>query len=233
MSKLTRRDVMGLATALAAGSGTALAAEAFVEGRHYHKVEGNVPAPAPGIVSITEVFSYGCPGCNSFLPHMQALEKKCAAAGITVRYLHAGWIAAENWPALQRAHITAKMLGVDQKAHDALFGAIWKSGELAVIDARTRRPKKPLPSMTDIATFYQRVTATAVAKFLETSRSFAVDTQIRRTDSTIKAFRAGSTPTLVVNDRYRIDGDSAGTWPRITEIALWLAQREQRRSAPV
>jgi thiol:disulfide interchange protein DsbA len=187
--------------------------------------------PAPEIVSITEVFSYGCAGCNSFLPHMQALERQCVAAGIPTRYLHAGWIAAENWPALQRAHITANLLGVDRKAHDALFDAIWKSGELSVIDARTRRPKRPLPSMADIAAFYQRVTGTAVAKFLETAKSFAVDSQIRRTDNTIKAFRAGSTPTLIVNDRYRVDGDSVGTWPRMTEIALWLAKRELTRRA--
>lgn len=229
MTTFTRRDVLSLAAALAAGPGPALAAEAFVEGRHYHKVGGNVPAP--GAVSITEVFSYGCPGCNSFLPHMQALEKKCVAAGITVRYLHAGWIAAENWPALQRAHIAAKVLGVDQKAHDAMFAAVWKSGELAVIDARTGRPKKPLPSMSDIAAFYQRVTGVAVAKFLETVKSFSVDAEIRRTDNTLKAYRAGSTPTLVVNDQYRVDGESAGTWPGMTEIALWLAQRERRRAS--
>jgi thiol:disulfide interchange protein DsbA len=231
MTTFTRRNVLRLATALAAGPGPALAAEAFVEGRHYHMVGGNVPAPPPGTVSITEVFSYGCPGCNSFLPYMQALEKKCAAAGITVRYLHAGWIAAENWPALQRAHITAKVLGVDRKAHDALFAAVWKSGELAVIDARTRRPKKPLPSMTDIAAFYQRVTGVAVAKFLETAKSFSVDAQIRSTDNTIKGFRAGSTPTLVVNDRYRVDGETASTWSGMTEIAQWLAQRELGRRA--
>lgn len=232
MSITTRRDVLRLGAVLAAVSSPALAAEAFVEGRDYQRVGGNVPAPAPGTVAITEVFSYGCPGCNSFLPYMQALEKKCAAAGITVRYLHAGWIAAENWPALQRAHITAKLLGVDRKAHDALFDAVWKTGELAVIDARTRRPKKPLPSMTDIATFYQRVTGIAVAKFLETSKSFAVDSEIRRTDNAIKAVRAGSTPTLVVNDKYRVDGETAPTWSRISEVSLWLAQREQGRRVP-
>lgn len=229
MTRFTRRNVLQMATALAAASGSALAAEPFVEGRHYFKLDSSVPAPAPGPVRITEVFSYGCPGCNSFLPHMQALEKNATAAGMTVHYLHAGWIAAENWPALQRAHITAKTLGVDRKAHDALFDAIWKSGELAVVDARTGRPKKPLPSIAQIGAFYQRVTGTPVAKFLETAKSFAVETEIRRTDSTIKAFRAGSTPTLIVNERYRVDGESGGTWPRITEIALWLAQREQAR----
>jgi thiol:disulfide interchange protein DsbA len=229
MSTFTRRDVLCWAGAFAAGSGTALSAEAFLEGRDYHKLGSNVAAPAPGAVSITEVFSYGCAGCNSFLPYMQALEKKCAAAGIAVRYLHAGWIAAENWPALQRAHSTAKLLGVERKAHDALFDAVWKSGELAVVDARTRRPKKPLPSMTEIAAFYQRATGVAVARFLDTSRSFGVDAEIRRTDSTIKGYRAGSTPTLVVNERYRVDGEAADTWSRLAETALWLALREQGR----
>ena len=148
-----------------------------------------------------------------------------------MRYLHAGWIAAENWPALQRAHITAKVLGVDRKAHDALFAAVWKSGELAVIDARTRRPKKPLPSMTDIAAFYQRVTGVKAADFVTASKSFGVDLKIRQADAQIKAMQVPSTPTLVINGKYRLNNDALRSNEEIIELVKFLVAKENAAAA--
>jgi thiol:disulfide interchange protein DsbA len=154
---------------------------------------------------------------------MQGLEKKLGANAV-VEYLHASWLPAENWPTLQRAHVTAKTLGIAKKTHEAMFAAVWQTGELAVIDARTRRTKSPLPSIQDIAQFYQRVAAVPAAKFLETARSFSVDSEIRRTDAAIKALRADSTPTLIINGKYRVEPDSAGGAQQAVDLALHLAK---------
>ena len=223
MTAFNRRDFISLGAALALTSGSARSAEKWVEGRHYSRIDPPQPAPPAGAVTVTEIFSYGCPACNSFLPFMQGLEKKLGA-NVVVDYLHASWLPAENWPTLQRAHVTAKALGIAKKTHEAMFAAVWQTGELAVADAKTGRAKSPLPSMQDIARFYQRVAAIPAAAFLETSRSFSVDSDIRRTDALIKALRADSTPTLVINGKYRVEPDRAGGAQQAVDLALLLAR---------
>src|SRR5688572_7904785 len=97
----------------------------------------NVPA---GKVEVMEVFSYGCPACDSFVPHMKRI-KAALPPNAQVVYLHASWNKAEAWPLFQRAFITAQSLRVADKAHEEMFKAIWKTGELGVVDRTTGRLK--------------------------------------------------------------------------------------------
>jgi protein dithiol oxidoreductase (disulfide-forming) len=227
MTKISRREALAIAAGAAAGGAWIAqvpAAEAWTEGKHYFRIPQAVP-PQPGVVTVTEVFSYGCPACNAFFPYMESLEKKLPA-GVTAQYLPASWVAAENWPLFQRAYLTAKALGVAKQAHGAMFQAIWQSGELAISDKATGRLRSPLPSIQDVARFYERVTKVPAAKFVDTSKSFSVETDIKRTESTIKSYLADSTPTLVVNGKYRLEPRSAGGAEQCVTLSLWLVQQE-------
>ena len=218
MKSPDRRDFL-LLTGSALLAGVARSTERWVEGQHYFRVSD--PSTPPQGPKVTEIFSYGCPACDSFLPYMQGLDKKLPAT-VAREYLPASWIAAENWPVFQRTYLAAKALGIADKANEAMFAAVWRTGELAIIDAATRRPSKPLPSVEDVARFYERVTGTPAAKFVATARSFAVDSAIRLTEARIKAFRADSTPSLVINDSYRLDYRSTGGPAKLVEDALFL-----------
>jgi thiol:disulfide interchange protein DsbA len=218
MRSLDRRSFLSLG-GLALLAGPARGAERWAEGRHYFRTAD--PGTSAQRPKVSEVFSYGCPGCDAFLPYMQDLEKKLPAT-VAVEYLPASWIAAENWPVFQRTYLTAQTLGVAGEAHEAMFAAVWRTGELAVIDAAKRRPKKPLPSVEDVARFYERQTGVSAAKFVQTAGSFAVDSAIRLTDARIHSSRAEYTPTLVINDRYRLDARSAGGPEQLVEAALFL-----------
>lgn len=63
-----------------------------------------------------------------------------------------------------------------------------------------------------------------MARFLEQSRSFSVDAEIRRTDSLIKAMNVGGTPALIINGKYRLELDSAGSPQQLVDLALFLAR---------
>ena len=229
--KLSRRKMLAFtagATLATAWAADAAAAETWTEGRHYFRL-AQVTPPRPGAVTVTEVFSYGCPACNSFMPYMESLEKKLPA-GVAAEYVPASWSAAENWPTFQRAYLTAKALGVSKQAHTAMYQAIWgPNGELAIMDSRTGRIRSPLPSIADIARFYERVTKVPAAKFITASKSFSVETDIKRSEATIRSYLADSTPTIVVNGKFRLQPTSAGGAQQAVDLTLWLVQQELRK----
>lgn len=198
----------------------------WVEGRHYQVISPAQPTQVTaGKVEVVEVFSYGCPACNEFYPTMEKI-KAALPANAELRYLPASWIPAESWPLFQRAYLAAQVLGVADKAHGAMFQAIWTNDELAIVERGTDRIKHPAPTLEQVAAFYQRTTGMDPDKFVQTAKSFAVESRMKVIDQQIKSYRADSTPTLVVNGRYRYNVRSAGGVEQILELTRWLVERE-------
>ena len=203
-------------------------AQTWVEGQNYFTIDPAQQTSVPrGKIEVAEVFSYACPFCAQFNPLVQQLKKSLPANAQLV-YVPASFIPAEDWPMFQRAACTAEALGILDKTHDAMFDAVWKTGELAISDPTTHRLKSPLPTIEDAARFYNRISGVAVDKFLETARSFAVDVQMRHYDRLIRAYQIDSTPSLVVNGKYRITGQSAGGMPQMIEVAKYLVAKESK-----
>jgi protein dithiol oxidoreductase (disulfide-forming) len=212
-----------LSLAFAAGSSYA---QTWTEGVHYFAVNPpqrtNVPA---GKVEVMEVFSYACPACNAFQPVMKQL-KYSMPANVQIVYLPASFIPTEDWPVFQRAFFTADALGVVSKTHDAMFDAVWNTGELAVSDPITHQLKKPLPSIEDIARFYARTAGVKPETFLATAKSFGVETKMKITDAQIGAMQALSTPTIVVNGKYRLTSQNVRTYDELIALVKYLVAKE-------
>ena len=123
--------------------------------------------------------------------------------------------------------MAAKALGVADKAHDQMFDAIWNSGELAILQGITQGPpKKNLPTIDDIARFYQKVTGTKAADFVAASKSFSVDLKMRQADAQILAMKVIYTPTLVVNGKYRISNDYMNQPDVVIGLVKFLVAKE-------
>jgi thiol:disulfide interchange protein DsbA len=221
--------------AFAALSGLASTAEAasWVPGKHYSVIpQAQRTTVGAGKVEVMEVFSYGCPACNQFRPVMKKLKASLPANAQLV-YLPASWSTAENWPLFQRAYLTAQSLGIAEKAHDAMFEAIWTTGELGISDPTTRRLKTRLPSIEDAAKFYQRVAGVKAADFVAASKSFGVDLKMRQADGQIRAMQVPGTPTLVVNGKYRINNEALTSNDEIIDLVKFLVAKESSVPAPV
>ncbi len=200
-------------------------AATWVEGQHYFRVQpAQLTVVGPGKVEVAEAFSYGCPACNQFLPIMEAIEKQLPAQAQVV-LVHASFNTAEQWPMFQRAFYTAQQLGLVEKTHESMFTAIWGGGPLAVVDG-SGRIKKPAPTIEDAAKWYAQKTGVDAKKFLEASQSFGVDSNIRRAEAWMKACRVDSTPTMVINGKYRLTVRSAGGVQQMIELIDWLVARE-------
>jgi protein dithiol oxidoreductase (disulfide-forming) len=201
-------------------------AQTWTEGVNYFPVvpvqHTSVP---PGKVEVAEIFSYACPFCAQLNPLIQQLKKSLPANAQMV-FVPASFIPSEDWPMFQRATCTAQTLGIFDKTHDAMFDAVWKTGELAISDPNTHRLKSPLPTIEDAAHYYNHVSGIPVDKFLDAAKSFAVDTQMRRDDALIIAYHVDGTPSLIVNGKYRITGQSAGGMDKMIELTKWLVAKE-------
>ncbi len=201
-------------------------AERWVAGEHYFVIQPAQPTPRhDGKIQVIEVFSYACPGCNRFYPVADRLRTSLPADA-ELDFLAASFRPDEDWPTFQRAYCAARELGIDMKTHDAMFDAIWKTGELAVYNERTQRATVPAPAIPGIARFYARLTGIKPETFIATATSFAIDVKMRQADELIKAYGVGETPSIVVNGRYRLNPVSAGGYDETIELVKWLVAKE-------
>jgi len=198
------------------------------EGHHYFLIVPAQPTSvSQGRVEVTEVFSYGCPICNRFLPTMRRLKSSLPANAV-VNYVPASFNDAEDWPMFQRAYITAQVLGVADRTHEAMFAAVWESGELGIIDPLKQGLKAQLPTIEDAARFYHRVAGVSEAEFVAAANSMGVNTRIGHADDLTVRYGVGGTPTIIVNGKYRLDRSSAGDDEGVIELVNWLVAKETR-----
>jgi protein dithiol oxidoreductase (disulfide-forming) len=205
---------------------SAQAPEKWVEGTNYFRVQPPQPTSTPGKIEVLDVFSYACPACNQFQPILNKL-KAALPPNAQMAYLPAAFNTSEDWPVFQRAFLAAQIMGIAEKSHDAVYDAVWSKGNLAVVDLASRRvlPKERQPTIEDMAKFYTGYGVTAAA-FLDVANSFTVNSRIKHCDAQMQDYQVDSTPTLIVNGKYRITPQSAGGYLQTVDLVLYLVKRE-------
>ena len=208
-----------------ASSAGAHAADQWVEGRNYYLVSPpqhtNVPA---GKVEVTEVFSYGCPACNQFQPIIEKL-KAALPANAQMNYVPAAFLPREDWPMYQRAYYANQALGIAEKMHKAMFDGVWKTGEIAYTDS-SNKIKSRLPSIEDAASYVAKTAGVKEQDFLAAAKSFGVEVKIKNADAFVNNSGSLSTPTFVVNGKYRLDPQSAGSTENLITLVKYLVAKE-------
>ena len=216
---------LALAALVFGSTHSARSAAPWTEGVNYFLIQSaQRPAVAPGKVTVTEVFSYACPACNVFVPTMHKLKQSLPANAV-VDYVPAAFNTAEDWPMFQTAYCTAQALGVEDKAHDAMYDAVWKGGDLSVTDG-SGNLKNHMPTIEDAAKFYNQKTGVPVDKFLATSKGMTVDMCIRKDQELIRTYKVDRTPTIVVNGKYSLYVQSAGGVDQLIELVNYLVAKE-------
>lgn len=197
----------------------------WVEGTHYTVLDQTQPTTVPtGKIEVMEVFSYACPACNHFQPVIKQLERALPKNAQMV-FLPASFIPSEDWPMFQRAYFAAQALGIAERTHQAMFDAVWKTGELATVDPGTDRLKQPAPSIEDAAHFYARLTGINPQTFLAAARSFGVETRMKEADDQIMAMQVMSTPSIVVDGKYRINMQSLKSDDDVINLVKFLVAK--------
>jgi thiol:disulfide interchange protein DsbA len=178
-------------------------------GKNYFVIDPPQPTATGDRVEVLEVFSYACPHCAHFQPYAEQL-KQSLPAGVVFGYMPAVFNAA--WEPFARAFYTAESLGVVDETHQALFDAL-------------HRDHLPMRSIEDLAGFYAQHGVDR-AKFLATSASFEVESKLSRAAEIVRKDGVDGTPSIVVDGKYRVTGQSAGGYPQLIELVDWLAKKE-------
>lgn len=179
-------------------------------GDHYSVLSPAQPTSAePGKIEITEVFMYGCIHCYNFEPFVEKWLPTKPANVVFVRVP-----ALFNRPARvhARAFYTAEALGVLEDTHMPFFQELHVN-------------RNSMTDEDDLASFFGRFGVERDA-FRQTYNSFAVDTRLRRAEAIGRRYRVSSTPTVIVNGKYVIDGDKVTSYEQILDIATHLAKQE-------
>lgn len=172
-----------------------------VLGTDYELIEGGAPyAPTPGKVEVVEIFSYTCSHCFRF----QALLtpwKASLPADVSFIYLPAVFGGVGDQFA--RAAFAAQGMGVFEQTHEAVYTAIQVENKLASA------------SNEDISAMYAGLGVDGAA-FAQAMTSFGNTAQLARAHQFALRSRIGGTPSLVVNGRYLVKGNSFEDMLRIT-----------------
>jgi thiol:disulfide interchange protein DsbA len=201
------------------------AGDTFEAGKNWFPVEPPQPTSTGDKVEIVEVFSYACPACNVFQPTVDKL-KAALPANAELVYLPASFRPDEDWPVFQRAYYTAQALGIADKTHQATFDAVWKEdGTLHIADPTTHRPIKPMPTIEIVAALYAKFGVKA-EDVVATAKSFAINAKMKNADAQLKAYGVDSTPSLIVNGKYRLTVVSAGGIDKVIPLVKFLIEKD-------
>jgi len=191
-------------------------ADNLVEGRDYAAIKDGQPFEAePGKIELVEVFGYTCPHCAHFEPQLEAWIAKQPA---DVKLVPVAAPFGSYWMPYARAFYTAQAMGVQEKSHAAMFKAVHETHSL---------PVQPLPTNEQLAGFYKAYGADP-AQFASMLSSFPVEARMKQASEFIDRSGVDSTPTLVVDGRYRVTG---ATFDDQLRIAGQLIERVRRERA--
>lgn len=182
----------------------------FQDGVHYATLQYPVKTADAARIEVVEAFGYPCPHCNSFEPLIQTWEKKISQ---DVNFVRLPVVFGRSWEPLARAYYSSELLNSIEKTHVPTFTALH-------IERKRFRGKH------DIAEFYGNLGVDA-AKFSKMYDSFAVNMKLRQGDSKLRGYQITGVPAMVVNGKYRVTAQMAGSHKKMLEVVNFLVEKER------
>lgn len=209
-----------LTTLLAAAAALALLvspvqAQQFEEGVHYDRISGPDVADSDGTIEVVEIFSYTCPHCKTFEAYLTPWHEQLPE---NVDFRRVPIPLGRGGEPFVRAYYTAEVLDILDQSHGALFTALHDE-------------RKPIRTLSDLAEFHAQFGVEA-DQFESTAKSFPVDSRMRMGNASAGKWGVRSTPTMIVNGKYRISPRRGGTLEEVLEVADYLIAREIEAAVP-
>jgi thiol:disulfide interchange protein DsbA len=168
------------------------AAPAAVEGTDFRVIPSAQPTSSSGKIEVLEFFSYACPHCNDFYPLVSSWAAKLPK-DVVFNRVPVGF-GRQVWMNLARAYYSLKASGDFDKLDGPLFHALHEE-HLNLVDEGS------------LADWVGKQGGHA-DKFAAAYTSFGVNNDTERADEMVQSYTVDAVPTLAVNGRYIVLGDS-------------------------
>ena len=182
----------------------------YEEGVHYFELPIAVGVVPDGKIEVTEYFSYGCGHCYQFDPILTAWE---ATLSEDAEFNRTPAIWNPFYRVLAQTYYTVKAMGILDEVHLEIFNAI-------------HLQRRNLSDPKAIANFLAEVGVDPVS-FAKVFGSFGVQASVQQAEARGRAYRATGVPTLIVNGKYRIEGQAAGGQTGMIKVAEFLIDKER------
>lgn len=183
---------------------------AYSSGLHYTELNPAYDTGSPDKVIVYEFFGYKCPHCAHFQPLMKPWHEKLPD---NVKLVRVPVVFQPGWDILAKAYYTAETMGIVEKTHQAMFDAIHKE-------------HKRFRTIEDIAKWYAENFDVDENEFLSTAKSFMIDSKIRQSNNMMTKMQVTSTPTLIIDGKYKPNVKALGSYNALFELATYLTNKE-------
>ena len=181
----------------------------FRDGVHYYQLSQPVSVRQPDKIEVAEIFRYDCPGCFQFDSTVSKWRDKLPG-DVVFEYVPAPLDKLREHYA--KAYYTARAMGALATVHKVIFE------EIHVRRNRLQQPE-------DLAELFAKH-GIDQATTLKTYKSFGVSSQAKQADARVKGYGIGSTPSLVVQGKYRIEiNNNVKNYDDILAVADYLIRK--------
>lgn len=161
-------------------------------------------------VVVYEFFGYTCPHCANFQPYMKPWHKKLPKH---IKLVRVPVVFSPAWKIYAQAYYTAETMGFVEKTHEAMFDAIHKQ-------------RKRFRNIEQIADWYAENFNVDRKAFLATASSFMIDSKLRQSMKMAEKMQVTSTPSLVINGKFKPNTNVLGNVPELFKLATYLSNQE-------
>ncbi len=197
------------------GLSAAVSAQELVEGQHYTLLESPVATQVDDDqIEVTEAFWFGCPHCYRLKTSVNEWYEKLDD---DVSIVKMPATMGGDWNTHATAFYAAQSLGIEEELHQDFFDAIHQDG-------------RSLTEADDIAEFFSDygVSEEEAEKALT---AFSVRSEVNKANSRMRDMRLMGVPALIVDGRYVVSPQSAGSLENMPQIADALIEKVRSERA--
>lgn len=205
-----------IAAAFAASFWLTLSGAALAQGAPFTLLNPPQQTGDPDKVEVVEFFWYGCPHCYHLEPAIHAWQKN-APKDVVFKRVPA---PLGQWANLATMFYSLEAMNLLDQLHGKVFEAIHRQN----INLSNKNLRDEWLAKQGVD----------VAKYTDIEKSFGVMTKVQRAKQMSAAYKIASVPQLVVNGKYVVSSESAGSMERMmpaVDMAIAAARREKSASA--
>ena len=190
----------------------------WVAGTNYRPLVPAQPTDAPpGKIEVVEVFWYGCPHCYALDPYIESWRKTKPA------YVEFKRVPV-TWQAVHQSHAklfyTLEALGKEEALHSAVFSEMHDKKNFMFMQGNE---KETLAAQVA----FVKAHGISESDYTNAYNSFTVQTDMSKADDLVHRYHVDGVPLLVVNGKYVVDVNMAGSQANVMSIVNDLIASEK------